>query len=241
MKLPARVHDDLLWTIDGNPSVFEFDLGLTDPYFPLEDEMHFNALAKALSHFTQDVWPRFPESKAILYRGSADFSRFFKWTEAQETNFASWKENIAENREEHLRKLFCAEAFALYFQMLAHKLPDDLPVSLILDTANIGSPAEILHLLSTTRFEHFHIEALAFHSNIGICIPPDSHCSTQVLQRLDALIQKMPSFKPIYETHLTEQWDGLDEIYVLPDAVTERGRRKLKGFEAAGGSVISSL
>lgn len=239
MKLPARPHDDLQWTIEGAPSVFEFDLGLNDPYFPLEDEMHFNALAKALSQFTQEVWPRFPNSKAILYRGSADFSRFFKWTETQEANFAAWKENIAKNSEEHLRKLFCAEAFALYFQMLAHKLPDDLPISLILDTTGVGTPAEIIHLLSTTRFEHFHVETLNYHSNIGICIPPDSHCTTQVLQRLDALIQKMPSFKPVYETHLTEQWDGLDEIYILPDALTAAGRRKLKGFEAAGGNVIS--
>lgn len=239
MKLPARPHDDLQWMIEGNPSVFEFDLGLNDPYFPLEDEMHFNALTKALSQFTQEVWPRFPNSKAILYRGSADFSRFFKWTETQEANFSAWKENIAENREEHLRKLFCAEAFALYFQMLAHKLPDELPISLVLDTTGVGTPAETLHLLSTMRFEHFHVEALAYHSNIGICIPPDSHCTGPVLQRLDALIQKIPSFKPIYETHLTEQWDGLDEIYVLPDALTAAGCRKLKGFEAAGGSVIS--
>ena len=239
MKLLGRPHDDLQWAVDGSPSVFEFDLGLTDPYFPLEDEMHFNALAKALSQFTQELWPRFPESKAILYRGSADFSRFFKWSESQEANFAIWRENIAGNREEHLRKLFCAECYVLYFQMLAHKLPDELPISLILDTTGVGTPAEIVHLLSTSRFEHFHVEAISYHSNVGICIPPDTHSSTQVLQKLDALIQKMPSFRPIYETHLTEQWDGLDEIHILPNALTTAGVRKLKGFEAAGGNVIS--
>jgi hypothetical protein len=239
MKLACRTHDDLQWTIEGAPSVFEFDLGLNDPYFPLEDEMHFNALAKALTQFTQDVWPRFPNAKAILYRGSADFSRYFKWTEIQEANFVSWKENIAENSEEHLKRLFCAESFVLYFQMLAHKLPDELPISLILDTKDTGTLAEILHLLSTSRFEHFRVEAINYQSNIGICIPTDTHCTTQVLQKLDALIQKMPSFRPIYETHLTEEWEGLDEIHILPHTLTERGRRKLKGFEAAGGHIIS--
>lgn len=235
MKLSARPEDDLLWNIEGTPAVFEFDLGLNDPYFPLEDELRFNALAAALTRFTEEVWPRFPEAKAILYRGNADFSAHFLWSEAQEANFALWKEDRPAGDESHLKRLFCAEAFAAYFQMLAHKLPDELPVTLILDTENTGTLAETLHLLSPERFEHFQVESLRFESNVGVCFPPDSECSKEVLKELDALMQELPSFKPVYETHLTEQWDGLDEIYIL--TVTERGKRKLKGFEAAGGKI----
>lgn len=237
MKLQARPQDDLIWNIEAAPSVFEFDLGLNDPYFPLEDELHFNALAAALSRFTREVWPRFPESRAILYRGSADFSAHFQWTEKQETNLAVWMEDMPAGDGAHLKRLFCAEAFVTYFQMLAHKLPDELPLILILEPKIIGSLAETLHLLSPERFEHFQIEGLQFQSNIGVCFPPDAECGEAALQQLNILLQTLPTFRPVYETHLTEQWEGLDEIYVLPQALTEKGRRKLKGFEAAGGTI----
>lgn len=237
--LSAKAHDDLNWKIEGTPSLFEFDFGLEAPFFPLEDELTFNALAAALTHFTKEVWPHHPEARAILYRGRADFSQFFKWSEAQEENFAIWKQERGEGEETHLKRLFCAEAFVNYFQMLAHRLPDELPLSLVLKAENTGSLAETLHLLSPERFEHFQLETgLHFESNIGVCFPPDSECSGEILRKLDLLIKGLPSFKPVYENLLTEQWDGLDKIYVIPEALTQRGRRKLLGFKAAGGEVI---
>ncbi len=227
------------WKIEGNPSVFEFDLGLHEPYFPLEDELYFNSLGVALSHFTKEVWPLFPQARGILFRGKADFSSFFRWTESQEANYRIWKENLPHNDEIHLKRLFCAEAFVNYFQMLAHKLPDELPLTLVLNAENTGSLAQTLHLLSPERFEHFHLESgFQFESNVGVCFPPDSECSRQVLDTLDILLRKLPSYKAVYEPLLTEQWDGLDQIYVLPNALTQRGKRKLMGFKAAGGEVI---
>jgi hypothetical protein len=238
MKLAARPHDDLNWQIEGTPNVFEFDLGLNQPYFPLEDELHFQSLSAALTHFTKEVWPRFPEAKGILYRGSADFSTFFRWSEAQEANFQVWKEGKQEAPEAHLKRLFCAEAFVAYFQMLAHRLPDEMPLTLILDCSHTGSLAETLHLISPERFEHFQVESgLTFDSAVGLCFPPDELCSGKVLKELDEAMVKLPSFRPVYERLLTEQWDGLDEIVVLSDSVTAQGERKLKGFAAAGGRV----
>ncbi len=240
MKLFARPQDDLVWKIEGNPSLFEFDLGLNESHFPLEDEMHFHSLAAALAHFTQEVWPKFPNAKALLYRGSADFSKNFLWTEKQEANFALWKEEMPQGEELHLKRLFCAMAFVTYFQMLAHKLPDELPLILSLNTQDCGTLAERLHLLSPERFEHFQLETdFSFHSSIGVCFPPDSECGKEALDSLDAFLRTHPTVRAVYETHLTEQWDGLDEIYILPDALTERGRRKLKGFEAAGGKILA--
>lgn len=238
MKLPARPHNDLKWDIQGNPSLFEFDLGLNDPFFPLEDELMFNALSMALTHFSKEVWPRFPDSKAILYRGRADFSLFFKWTERQEANFIAWKKNMAEGDENHLKRLFCAEGFVSYFRMLSHQLPDELPLILSLEVEDVGSLAEELHLLSPERFEHFQIEGgPSFNSSIGVYFPSDSECGQGILKRLDDLMTHLVSFRPVYEPLLTEQWDGLDEIYVLEESLTERGKRKLRGFQAAGGRI----
>ena len=238
MKLRARPSDDLHWEIEGSPKVFEFDLGLHDPYFPLEDELHFQALSLGLTHFTKTVWPKHPESRAILYRGNGDFGAFFSWSEAQEANYLTWKEERPEALEAHLKRLFCAEAFVTYFQMLAHRLPDELPLTLVLDVKHTGSLAETLHLLSPERFEHFAVESgLQFSSQLGVCFPEDSRCSGTFLGKMEELLKTLPSFKPVYEVLLTEQWDGLDEILVFRETLTERGERKLRGFEAAGGKV----
>jgi hypothetical protein len=235
MILSLRPHDELNWQIVDGTREFEFDLGLNDPFFPLEDEVYFQALALGLEHFSKEVWPKFPEAKGILYRGSANFSEFFKWSERQEINFRDWKEDKPEHEEEHLKRLFCAEAFVTYFQMLAHKLPDEMPLKLILRPENTGTLAQTLHLLSPERFDHFELETgLKVDSNRGICFPTDERCTSEILER----IEEMRGMRPVYEGMLTEQWDGLDEIYVFGSALTPQGRRKLRGFEAAGGKVL---
>src|SRR5690349_7170690 len=124
IRLPAQPHETLSWAEEN--ITWEFDLGLEAPYFPLEDELRFQSLALALTKFTNDVWPRFKDQTegADLYRGSVDFSTFFSWTETQEANWRAWRADQPDAPEEHLRRLFCAEAFIAYFQMLAHKLPD---------------------------------------------------------------------------------------------------------------------
>lgn len=239
MLLKARPHDDLNWEIEGTPKIFEFDLGLEDPYFPLEDELYFHAISKSLSYFTDEVWPKHPASSVILYRGRSDFSEYFSWSESQEANFAVWKEGRGGNCEAHQKRLFCAEAFVSYFQMLAHKLPAEISVRLILEPPTSGSTAEKIHLLSPIRFEHFQIESsFRKDSNIGLSFPIDSKCTDLNLAVLDAYLIKHPSFRPIFEEIMIEQWEGLDEIHYIPEALSPRGERMLKGFEAAGGKRV---
>ena len=43
----------------------------------------------------------------------------------------------------------------------------------------------------------------------------------------------------IPEALLTMEWEGLDEIYTLPDALSSEGARRLQGFIAAGGAVYN--
>ncbi len=258
IRIPAQPHELLDWQKQkeealkaiesGRQIVWEFDLGLNAPYFPLEDELRYQSLSLAMSGFTNEIWPQFQEKTAgaILFRGSADFSHFFQWSEKQEANWNIWKEGRL-SEEGHLRRLFCAEAFAAYFQMLAHKLPDELPLTLELDVRPIGTLAQTYHLLSPERFEHFllEIEGLpetAKEANIGICFPQDALCSQDVLNRLDLLFAslKIPH-RVVYESTLSEQWEGLDTLYVFPDSLSVQGKRKLMGFSAAGGLVIDRL
>lgn len=222
------------------PIRWEFDLGLTDPYFPLEDELKFQALALSLKTFADEVWPRFQDRTqgAVLYRGTADFSRFFLWSERQEANYEEWKEGRAVCSEEHMKRLFCAEAFGAYFQMLAHKLPDELNVVLCLKKERAGTRAETEHLYSPERFEHFQveIEGDARGERVGVCFPEE--CGQEELEALDGWMEQLQEpARAVPESLLTENWDGLDLIYVLGHRMSERGKRKLRGFEAAGGVV----
>ncbi len=252
--IPAQPHETLDWQKQKEDAaatkgkiVWEFDLGLNGPYFPLEDELRFSSLSLALSNFTKEIWPSFQEStaKAVLYRGSADFSSFFKWSERQEANWTAWKEGKPDSGEAHMRRLFCAETFAAYFQMLAHKLPDELPLTLALNAGALGTLAQTYHLLSSERFEHFLLEIEGFakpskETNIGVCFPQDSFCSQAILNKLDRLFSSLKEpFRIVYESTLSEEWEGLDVLYIVPEAMTVQGKRKLMGFCAAGGTVIN--
>jgi hypothetical protein len=256
-RLSCRPSDALQWNIPTEGSLFfQFDLGLEDPFFPIDDEMHFQALTLALAKFSTEVWPSLQErtTGAILYQGSADFSAQFTWGERQQQNWDAWREERPPASEPHLRRLFCADAFAHYFQLLAHRLPDELPLHIFLDAAGLGTLAETHQILSRTRFEHFQVavkglpsfngpnwEGARSAAPIAVCFPEERYCTDAVLQQLDAWMAGLTEpFRVIHEGFLTEEWEGVDILHVLPEALSPQGERKLKGFLAAGG-VISDL
>lgn len=245
--LPCRTTDDLDWkpilaALDPLEKIeWEFDLGLDTPYFPIDDELHFSSLKLSLAHFTKEVWPIYADrtTGAILYRGSADFASFFKWTANQEDNWKVWKKARPEASTTHLQRLFCADAFMHYFQMLAHALPDELPLVLHFDTRGCGSPAEKRQLLSKERFEHFSVVTEESSAKIAVCMPEEALCSGAVLAQLDRLFSNLKEpYRVIEEAFLTEMWEGVDQLFVLSEATTIQGKRKLMGFCAAGGLVV---
>lgn len=251
IRLPARKGDPLDWGLPlkeasalkerGEKIVWEFDLGLSDPYFPLDDELTFRALCLGLQLFHKEVWPTFQEAsdRAILYRGFFDFSLFFRWSERQEENFAEWREGRGLFREEHMRRLFAADAFVAYFQLLAHELPDELPLALEFTGEWTGSEAEKLHLLSLERFEHFLIPREGRENPVALCFPSDLSCSQEVLEKVEALLQKLPRpHRTIPEPFLAQEWEGVDQLYVFPETLTPPGKRMLQGFTSAGGKVL---
>lgn len=261
VKLSCEPHFDLDWKIPTTSKriVWEFQLGLESPFFPLGDELRFESLSAALKHFTQTVWPKYKEQSlgGILFRGSAEFQTHFLWTDQQKENERLWiEEKGCSDRE-----LFCADAFAAYFQLLAHRLPDDLPLVLCFDARSIENRSRALRLLSKERFEHFLLalrsenwpmpglrwegEAFSFVPNgasLGICIPPAAALTDDCLVRLEKIMERLDAkgilFRAIPEAFLSDQWEGLDEICVLPEALSVQGKRKLRGFSAAGGQVI---
>lgn len=78
-------------------------------------------------------------------------------------------------------------------------------------------------------------------AKIGLCFPDwlnQPHLSLAPFADLLAqLMDQDLSFKLMSEESLTLEWEGLDLILYSPEALSQEGQRKLKGFCAAGGEV----
>lgn len=81
-------------------------------------------------------------------------------------------------------------------------------------------------------------------ATVGICIPPMHFYQTQYYEGLEtgifALQKKSIPFKLIGESSLTSEWDGLEMLFYSPAGLSAQGKRKLQGFCAAGGIVVST-
>ncbi len=77
----------------------------------------------------------------------------------------------------------------------------------------------------------------------GVCIPLDSHFSDSTYNILDQIFAYLKKYDHDYriipEALFTEYWDGLDQILICPQCLSEEGIRKLMGFQAAGGEVVT--
>lgn len=78
--------------------------------------------------------------------------------------------------------------------------------------------------------------------NYGICLPEASHAFFEYEEPLELFLKELKrdsiGFRFVSETTLTSEWDGLDYLVVIAPLVSVQGIRKLRGFCAAGGTVI---
>lgn len=223
--------------------LWEIDLGLSEANFPIEDEMYFQSLKKALEYFTQEIWSQFRRYTlgVSLYRGK--IPAFFH----QEKNSSS---------------LFQMNLLSEYLHLLAPSLPDDSLMMACLDLSSITSKAELIHLTSKDRFEFFLLAVKGLElpycvglegpssmgtidykeqemdktkeENIGVYFPVDP-----IYEDLDAtfksLDEKQISYRILFERYATEQWDEIDYMILPKTKLSELGHRMLQGFCAAGG------
>lgn len=269
IELPSEPHDSLDWTFEidvakraveaGKQIIWKIAAGLEGPFYPLDDELRFEALSLALRQFSKDVWPQFQEKtcSVCLYRASADFHEFFSWTERQQSNFKAWLEEEGLTESLVSKRLFAAEAFAIYFQMLSHRIPDEAQVQLLFDLEAFDSASEALQVISKERFEHFQIAVRgmelplegfwweeheiryrAIEASVAIVFP--TNIQLPFMQSFDQLLKKRggENVKILFEGFLSEDWEGLDRLLVIKGSLNHQGDRKLKGFCAAGGEIV---
>ncbi len=233
ITLPADLDNDLSWKeearlAESGAKIFwhiEFDW----EKISLSDRQRFLTFACALEHFSKTLWNEKAYALCI-YKGGIDFSRRFIWDDQAQENFREWIVDMGkENKLTPLDfQIFCANAFGEYLQRLSSYLPDTLPVHAQFDTY---CPI----LLSKERFAHIHINDST--QPIAICLPADNYICPEFVFQLDELLQN-GNCRVIPESLLTEEWNGVETIIVFPEYLSPQGKRKLKGFEAAGGKVL---
>lgn len=249
--------------------LWDLDLGLfTRLPLPFANETQFRALALAVDHFLNDLWPKFMDDTLALniYRGSADFSQGFPWCHERQEAFQDW---LGNSRSDTLlaRRLFCRETCVQYLEFLIGGFPATLQPMLMLDAHFLGSAAEAAQLLAREKLSRFvtavrggllPIRELSWEGSLtefgfvgrkkssfqpievrlGICVNPD-YVEPGIAQALEEAVKKKIPFRILSETYLTSEWEGLDEIVV--GSVSAEGQRKLQGFIAAGGVVLQSI
>lgn len=261
IELSAAPHKKIDWkeAIDsaekaqsrGQKIFWEFHLGLSEPFFPIDDEMRLQELFCPLQYFSDTVYPHF-ETASLgvgLYRGPLDLKDRFFWSEKQKKNFAGWKEERGQESENH----FCLDTYAAYFQLLAQKVPDSLPIFALFDGTGL-SRVEALSLLSKERFHHFHLAVkgvgalswclewkeeclVSFEPPIGVIFPLD--CDPEEFEELLRSMDHLAGpYRVVNEAFITEEWDGLETI--VSPVLSPRGKRMLKGFLASGGKVVDA-
>jgi hypothetical protein len=244
--------------------LWHFDFGLEEPSFDINDETQFLSFTVAIDLFTKTLWPRFQEKTfgVSLYRG--DLERTQRSIKIEDSHFFEWCDEKLQNAENPLSDLmFSLEVFAEYLHRLISFFPDTVIPFACVDVSAWNFPGLLSVLLSKQRFEHVYLAIRGLKNYLSpiqwdasgalscawvkepenaVCIPEDLNCSLEVCTRLDALFGQLETqnipFRLIAEGRLTEEWDGIDRLYVLKDAVSVQGNRKLLGFAAAGGEVV---
>jgi hypothetical protein len=173
--------------------------------------------------------------------------------------------NLLQNENANqLMRLFCRDATVEYLSLLATRLPDALPCYLFLDGESFAAhPLWEAQLLNPEKFDLLNLalknvrcpwnawdwEVNKFKKNdplkakVGICFPPMDMYRAEnfagLQQALEVLLQQGIPFKIIAENHLISCWDGLDDLIYVPTGLSSQGKRKLQGFCAAGGTVVT--
>ena len=237
----------------GRKILWNLDLGLFRSLAaPLSNASQFMTLRLALDHFRDSLWEEFQRYSvgAALYQGSPDFAIDFKWDEEQKLNFEAWlqeSEHTLEPQDLFLEKMFCRDVCSSYISELAENVPDRIPLFLIFNQKGIEPLLQLL-LTAQDLYPRF---SLLFTKNaiqdpkasLAICWPlrdKKSPCYYKGLgEALLKLHQSAISYRIISESNLTIEWQGLDHIIYSPPSISSSGIRKLHGFNAAGGTLVT--
>lgn len=159
-------------------------------------------------------------------------------------------------------KRFILELFLQYLHFMASALDSDCPLFINLKGTNLKLEEQIF-LLASPIWESIHLIGESIHPKLatlkkegsligpistdpsaftlGLLIPSSSSSSLEVCQTLAKVMEKLDRekapYRIIYESRLSDLWQGLDELLIMEKSLSLSGKRMLRGFEAAQGKI----
>lgn len=199
----------------GKKIEWHLDFGFFDRLtFPLGDDREGKALHLSIDHFLKTVYTEFEAytAKVYLYRG---------------TPVIPLGKDCYEG----------AKIFSEYLDYLASNIYDRVPLALDFDNAGLD-PLKKARLVNRELYSRFQIDE-KIESDIAVLLPSvysDEKAFTGLLEVMSTL----KNYRIISEPFLVAEWEGLNELYVASESITPGAMRKLLGFNAAGGLVVTS-
>lgn len=217
----------------GRKILWDVQMGLfSELNYPASNGMQMRALELALEHVVEKAWDPFAEQSLglLLFHGS------IPWQKEEEIELL------------HQLILSIPSEIPLYLHLDCEKVPDAVRQLLLLH------PEKVLHCRLILENAFFPPASHLFRGFVeagrkdaempyAICLPALSFLEKSPPSILQDLFQVFQSqnlpLRWIPEEVLTQEWQGLDWIFYFPQALTHQGKRKLLGFAAAGGTIVS--
>jgi len=193
--------------------------------------------------------------------------RLEEWNVLPQSEHAAFIHCLRSGTPTALGSIFSVDIGFEFMEQLIAPLPDDLSVFACVDASSVENRYLRAQLLAKKRRERLLLAAsesnwegaefawkkgesaagfIEFSKrpkqqkapSTGFCLPDDQDYATGEGVFLN-LVNVVDHIKVIPESHLTTEWDGLDNLIVLSETVSASLRRKLQGFCAAGGTVLT--
>lgn len=233
IHLNGRMNADLDWKKEKEKAlqteedlIWELDLGLfSNLKYPLAHKSQHLSLRLSLEHFQADIWSAFQlrTQAVVLYRGPLDFSR-----ELQNDD-----------------KLGCSEMGADYLDLLVDGFAE-MPFCLELDAGGIEDRWLEALLRNRARFPRFKLHVahsqllLDDNARVAVMLPPAGSVGLDRHRKLAQSLRELKQpFRIIPEEFFLLEWSELDYVIVDSATVDLQQKRKLQGFAAAGGVIIT--
>ena len=255
IELPAEAASELNWDAaknlareqisQGKRISWEIGLGLERGTLFLRDSTVFFAHGLALEQFTKEIWPEFKNGtlSVSLFRGPFDVEERIFWDAALEEEFHDFMPQLADFHQR--RSLFAGTVFAEFLHRLISYLPTEVLPVCHFEVPQEMSRALAACLFSRARFEYLQMELkepIHVQVSTAVVIPSDAFCTQEALAELEEIFTHLAKncipFRMISEIFLTEEWNGIEQLYVASSALSPQGKRMLQGFEAAGGTIL---
>ncbi len=251
IRLDTSIQSDLKWEGVKKGTDWFLDFGFNDKLPLFDQKTPFSSYAIAIDEFLNRFCDDECEelNKVYLFRGTLKHACSMVWSLGFEEDFESWKGEHP--LTDNLRDFYAIQVFSEYLHRLAAALPDRFEAYVHFQVSSDDSPSLIAQMTSLEHFPYIKVEVEGHPyfspereelATVGVVFPPLAFAEEQAFVDIDALLEGLNDldllFRLVPESHLTEEWCGLDDLILFSNYLSPQGERKARGFVAAGGQLV---